>query len=101
MVLVFHESSSDIKYLRLLSYHVEAASNVVEIVDTREMHQSLARSNDSASLASVLSRLGIEYTHLHNAGNDAVYTLQAMVGLAVEKRRMGIEKARAKREGEG
>ncbi len=100
VVLVFHESSSDIKFLRLLSYHVEAATNVIEIVDTREMHQSLARSNDSASLASVLSRLGIDYTHLHNAGNDAVYTLQAMVGLAVEKRRATVEKTRMKKEGE-
>ncbi|KAK4106876.1 hypothetical protein N658DRAFT_414096 [Parathielavia hyrcaniae] len=89
VVLVFHESSSDIKYLRVLSYHVEAAPNVVEVVDTREMHQYMARSNDSASLATVLSSVGIRsFRHLHNAGNDAVYTLQAMVGLAVKMRGM-------------
>ncbi|KAK4123872.1 hypothetical protein N657DRAFT_690525 [Parathielavia appendiculata] len=101
VVLVFHESSSDIKYLRVLSYHVEAARNVVELVDTREMHQYMVRSNDAASLATVLSSVGIEsYRHLHNAGNDAVYTLQAMVGVAVKKRGMSFqekEKGKAKR----
>jgi len=90
-VLVFHESASDIKYLKLLSYDVDQAKNVVEIVDTRQMHQFLIQSNDSASLASVLHYLGISYSNLHNAGNDAVYTLQAMIGLAVKKRLMSLE----------
>jgi hypothetical protein len=64
---------------------------VREVVDTREMHQYLVRSNDSASLATVLNYVGIAYSNLHNAGNDAVYTLQAMVGLAVKKRGMSAE----------
>ncbi|KAK4157964.1 hypothetical protein C8A00DRAFT_29034 [Chaetomidium leptoderma] len=99
VVLVFHESSSDIKYLKSLSYYVEGAQNVIDVADTREMHQYLVRSNNSASLASVLDYLGISYRHLHNAGNDAVYTLQAMVGLAVKKRAMSIENAQKKPEG--
>jgi DNA polymerase III epsilon subunit-like protein len=70
---------------------------VREIIDTREMHQYLVRSNDSASLATVLNYVGIDYRHLHNAGNDAVYTLQAMVGLAVKKLGMSAEE----RGGEG
>ncbi|KAK4237394.1 hypothetical protein C8A03DRAFT_34641 [Achaetomium macrosporum] len=96
VVLVFHEAASDIKYLKLLAYHVEAVRNVLEVVDTRMMHQYLVRSNDSASLASVLNHLSIPYRHLHNAGNDAVYTLQAMVGLAVAKRLKSLEKVAAK-----
>jgi DNA polymerase III alpha subunit (gram-positive type) len=99
VVLVFHESASDIKYLKHLSYYVELARNVVEVVDTREMHQCLVRSNDSASLASVLGYLGISYRYLHNAGNDAVYTLQAMVGLVVKKMGMSVERRREKAEG--
>jgi DNA polymerase III alpha subunit (gram-positive type) len=91
VVLVFHESASDINYLKNLYYSVEEAKNVVEIVDTRQMHQFLIQSNDSASLANVLHYLDISYSNLHNAGNDAVYTLQAMVGLAVKKRLMSIE----------
>jgi DNA polymerase III alpha subunit (gram-positive type) len=93
VVLVFHEAASDIKYMRLLAYYVEAARNVLEVIDTRMMHQYLVRSNDSASLATVLNYLQIPYRHLHNAGNDAVYTLQAMVGLAVAKRLKSPEEA--------
>ncbi|KAL2143364.1 hypothetical protein VTI28DRAFT_10543 [Corynascus sepedonium] len=99
VVLVFHESSSDIKYLRYVSYSVEAAQNVLEVVDTREMHQYLVRSNDSASLASVLDNLGFSYHYLHNAGNDAVYTLQAMVGLAVKKLEATLERRSEQAEG--
>jgi DNA polymerase III epsilon subunit-like protein len=95
VVLVFHESSADVKYLKQLSYHAEDAPNVADVVDTREMHQFLVRSNDSASLASVLGHLGIAHAHLHNAGNDAVYTLQAMIGLAVRKRAMSLENKKA------
>jgi DNA polymerase III alpha subunit (gram-positive type) len=99
VVLVFHESSSDIKYLKYLSYYVEAARNVIDVADTREMHQYLARSNDSASLASVLSYLDYEYRNLHNAGNDAVYTLRAMIGLAVKKMGMSLESRKEKADG--
>jgi DNA polymerase III epsilon subunit-like protein len=100
-VLVFHESSSDIKFLKLLSYYAEDAKNEVDVVDTREMHQCLVRSNDSASLGNVLAYLGIPYRYLHNAGNDAVYTLQAMVALAVKKRAMGLEDRRGKKADDG
>lgn len=82
-----------------MSYSVEAAQNVLEVVDTREMHQYLVRSNDSASLASVLDNLGFSYHYLHNAGNDAVYTLQAMVGLAVKKLEATLKRRSEQAEG--
>ncbi|AEO57615.1 hypothetical protein MYCTH_101870 [Thermothelomyces thermophilus ATCC 42464] len=99
VVLVFHESSSDIKYLKSVSYYVEAARNVIEVIDTRTMHQHLVRSNDSASLANVLGHLGIPCQYLHNAGNDAVYTLQAMIGLAAKKLEASLQRRRDKTEG--
>jgi DNA polymerase III alpha subunit (gram-positive type) len=97
VVLVFHESSADLKYLDTVGYNSDNAENIVEVVDTREMHQYAVRSNNSASLASVLGSLEIQYKHLHNAGNDAVYTLQAMVGLAVKKRLSSLEAACGKK----
>ena len=50
-------------------------------------------------MGNVLAYLGISYRYLHNAGNDAVYTLQAMVALAVKKRVMSLEGRRKKAEG--
>lgn len=99
VVLVFHESSADLKFLATVGYNILAAKNVVEVVDTREMHQYVTRSKDSTSLASVLGSLRISYMHLHNAGNDAVYTLQAMIGLAVKRRLASLEDAGKEPEG--
>lgn len=98
VVLVFHEAPSDIKYLETLGYDIYKARNVIEVVDTRQMHQFVAKRKDAASLASVLDSLDLSYMHLHNAGNDAVYTLRAMIGLAVKRRLQRLEKAR---KGEG
>ncbi|AEO69387.1 uncharacterized protein THITE_2119734 [Thermothielavioides terrestris NRRL 8126] len=99
VVLVFHEASSDIKYLKLVGYHVGDAKNVLEVVDTCKMHQYLIQSNNQSSLGAVLTYLDIPHRHLHNAGNDAVYTLQAMIGLAVKKRQMSLEKTPRKKAG--
>ncbi|KAL2168183.1 hypothetical protein VTG60DRAFT_300 [Thermothelomyces hinnuleus] len=101
VVLVFHESSSDIKYLKSVSYYVEAARNVIEVIDTRAMHQHLVRSNDSASLANVLGHLGIPCQYLHNADNDAVYTLQAMVGFGGQEARGQSSEAEGQGRGVG
>lgn len=100
VVLVFHESSADISYLEKLGYSIYKAKNVAEIADTREMHQFVSRNKDGRSLGSVLDYLGVPSRDLHNAGNDAVYTLRAMIGLAVKKRLMSLEKTGEKADDE-
>jgi DNA polymerase III alpha subunit (gram-positive type) len=92
VVLVFHDSHSDIKYLAHLGYDLYAARNVLEAVDTQEMNKYITRADNSSALGSVLTRLKMASMHLHNAGNDAVYTLQIMIGLAVEKRLLSLAK---------
>ncbi len=91
VVLVFHESSQDVKYLKALGYDIHRLSNVIDLVDTREMHQYITQRQNPTSLGSVLDFLGILSNHLHNAGNDAAFTMRAMIGLAVGKRLMSLE----------
>ncbi|KAK3692528.1 hypothetical protein B0T22DRAFT_435798 [Podospora appendiculata] len=93
VVLVFHDQGQDIKYLNALGYDIEKAENVVEIVDTREMHQYIVRGDNPTSLGSVLVLLDIPCRYLHNAGNDAVYTMQAMISLAIKKRLSRLAKS--------
>lgn len=97
VVLVFHESLADIKFLKAIHYNPYFALNVSEMVDTRELNQYNTRNNNQTSLERVLNRLQIPHSFLHNAGNDAVYTLQSMISLAVERRVKGLEK-RAKKD---
>lgn len=87
LILLFHDSSQDLKYLKALKLDVAKIDNLVEIADTRDMHQYISRAQNPTKLATILSSLGLEYRNLHNAGNDAVYTMQAMIGLTSEKAR--------------
>ncbi|KAK3375320.1 hypothetical protein B0H63DRAFT_482574 [Podospora didyma] len=86
VVLVFHESKEDVKYLRTLGYDISGAKNVIDLADTREMHQYIQRELTSTKLQTILGSLNISCRYLHNAGNDAAYTLRAMIALAVKKR---------------
>lgn len=100
VVLVFHETSSDVKYLEIVGYDIYKNDNLLEIVDTKHMKQSALRSDHATKLESILFQLGLPYGNLHNAGNDAVYTLRAMIGLAVERRVQGLKKLTIKDEEE-
>lgn len=72
----------DVKYLQNMGYNVLNLPPH-EIVDTAELYRFLRRENSSRFLGGVLADLGIAGWNLHNAGNDAVYTLQSMVVIAV------------------
>ncbi len=48
------------------------------------MWRYLKRESNPRSLGSILAELGIIGWNLHNAGNDAVYTLQAMIAIAIK-----------------
>jgi hypothetical protein len=76
-----------LKYLKALKLDVAKIDNLAGIADTRDMHQYIYRAQNPTKLATILNTLGLEYRNLHNAGNDAVYTMQAMIGLTSEKAR--------------
>jgi hypothetical protein len=81
-VLVAHNVEADIKYFQSLGLQPPALAN--DFLDTSNLYQALRRQDRQPSLASVLLDLGIAAKYLHNAGNDARYTLQAMLTMAYE-----------------
>lgn len=85
LVLVGHDTKQDIQYLKQIGYDPNNLSNLIEVMDTVQMYRALMRESDPRSLGYVLADLGITGWYLHNAGNDAVYTLQAMLGIAVKE----------------
>ena len=58
------------------------------------MWRYLKRETNPRNLGSILADLGIIGWNLHNAGNDAVYPLQAMIGIAIKH----IEEKQKKRD---
>ncbi|KAM0436789.1 hypothetical protein ACHAPT_002500 [Fusarium lateritium] len=93
IAIVGHDINQDIKYLKSLGIEVDALANSYPPIDTKDIHQSWTNSTNGRGLSSVLLELGIASKHLHNAGNDAYYTLCAMVGIALEGLRTEDEKS--------
>ena len=82
MVLVGHDMENDLRCLE--SIGVNLTSGVIAHLDTQIAHQAWKKSDSSRSLTAVLNDLDYQPRHLHNAGNDAVWTLRALIGIALE-----------------
>ncbi|KAF5390616.1 hypothetical protein D9757_002705 [Collybiopsis confluens] len=93
--LVFHDANEDIKYLRSsmvevdltgLSYTLPSGSspqNDIFVVDTVDLFGGLqGEGNSSRGLEQVCNQLGLNPEFMHNAGNDAHYTLAACKEMA-------------------
>ncbi|KIK68033.1 hypothetical protein GYMLUDRAFT_36845 [Collybiopsis luxurians FD-317 M1] len=93
--LVFHDSNSDIKYLKSpmievdltgLSYTLPSGPSTgtgTFVVDTADLFGGLqGEGNNSRGLEQVCNQLGLKTEFLHNAGNDAHYTLAACIEMA-------------------
>lgn len=87
VVLVFHDTASDVAFLGKLGIQPEHFKGLLEVVDSRDIYQHREKAPNPTKLGSVLGSLGIPHWHLHNAGNDAVYTMQALIALAVMQRK--------------
>lgn len=104
LILVGHGTTQDIAYLQALGYNPLNLSTLLETLDTAALYRSLQRDPQPKSLGTVLYELGMAGWHLHNAGNDAVYTLQATLAIAVREaarrgsREVGREREEAGRE---
>lgn len=83
IVLVGHNIAADIDYLRRLGSSVYKSPQLRDTIDTTHMWQHVTGDINPRSLDKLLCALEITPWNLHNAGNDAVYTLQAMLGIAV------------------
>lgn len=92
IVLVGHNIEADIKYLGMLGVHLRDIHNLREQVDTSYMYRAFRREVQSRSLGIILADLDVAGWDLHNAGNDATYTLQAMVSIAVRAKQQKQDK---------
>lgn len=86
LIFVGHDPNQDISYLHKLGYNPLNLSNLIEVpIDTKQLHQHWKRDTQGTSLGRILAELDIIGWKLHNGGNDAVYTMQALVALCVRE----------------
>ncbi|KKY16848.1 putative qde-2-interacting protein [Phaeomoniella chlamydospora] len=97
IVLVGHDLMNDVQYLRIigstiLHNDIEGPNGdyirptIIDALDTTLMYKVLIRDTQSRSLGNILVDMGICGWHLHNAGNDARYTLEAFIAIAFRQR---------------
>ncbi|CAG8480659.1 5732_t:CDS:2 [Ambispora gerdemannii] len=76
VVLVGHDINMDVKYLEAMGKHMKDAIATLTRFDTAEMNAArVGKPNDRVSLGRLLDEFKIENYCLHNAGNDAHFTL--------------------------
>ena len=82
IVLVGHNLPADVKYLEELG--VNLSQFITDSIDTADLFKYLRRKFNGTALGNLLLEYGVAARHLHNAGNDAYYTLRVMIVMAVD-----------------
>ncbi|KAK6510328.1 hypothetical protein TWF506_009446 [Arthrobotrys conoides] len=77
-ILIGHDINADIEYLRKLGYDGEL-KDFSMIFDTVEIWKAFANTFDGIGLSRLCNELDISAWNLHNAGNDARYTMEAFL----------------------
>ncbi|KAI2783018.1 hypothetical protein F4815DRAFT_413802 [Daldinia loculata] len=85
VIMVGHAVCQDLSYLKKLGYNIWQAPQFIDEMDTRSMFQHLEKTSNGRGLKTLCESLGMVCRNFHNAGNDATYTLRAMIVIAVRQ----------------
>ena len=80
----------DINYLQKIGVNITNSGSIIDNVDTAEMYRVRTRDPNPKSLGMIIYDFDLVAWHLHNAGNDAVYTMWAMLAICVEVRPISL-----------
>jgi hypothetical protein len=95
IIFLGHDTKQDIAYLRKLGYDPSNLANI-DFQDTVAMWRAVTGESSARGLAHIMYALELESWNTHNAGNDAVYTVHAMIGICIKD----LQKKAAKENGE-
>lgn len=85
LIFLGHDTSGDIQYLQKLGYDATKTENIIEALDTAVMYQVWRRESQPTRLTKILDSFDLDGFYAHNAGNDAVFTVQAMLAICVRE----------------
>jgi hypothetical protein len=85
LIFLGHDTLTDVQYLQQLGFDPLKVPNMLESQDSAAMYRVWRREPQTTKLGRILADFDIPGWHLHNAGNDAVYTVQAMLAICVRE----------------
>ncbi|KAJ5668733.1 hypothetical protein N7462_009803 [Penicillium macrosclerotiorum] len=88
-VVVGHDPHRDLEVLYSRSIVFERLTRpggqfLLEVMNTQKLFQRLRCDVSPRSLGAMLNELNIQADYLHNAGNDARYALEGLIGISLE-----------------
>ncbi|RMZ87189.1 hypothetical protein DV736_g5584, partial [Chaetothyriales sp. CBS 134916] len=66
----------------------QICDRIVECLDTSKLYKGLMQEENIRSLVSIMAEIDRLALHPHNSGNDARYTLEALIGIVIKSRFM-------------
>jgi hypothetical protein len=84
IILLGHDVGQDIDYCHKLGFSVLDRSNLLATLDTKSMYQAYTRDTCPRGLGGIMDVFDVAAWHLHNAGNDAVFTMFALLATCVQ-----------------
>ncbi|TID24366.1 hypothetical protein E2P81_ATG02669 [Venturia nashicola] len=85
IIFVAHDVNSDIQFLRQIGYNPFNLSNLLETLDTAHLYRAHKREYNAKSVGKILRDFNLVGWNLHNAGNDAVYTMWIMLATSIRE----------------
>lgn len=85
VVLVGHNVGQDIDYMHEIGFSILNRGNLLQVLDTSVMFKTYNRESQKTALGKILYHFDITGVRPHNAGNDAVYTLWALLAICVKQ----------------
>jgi hypothetical protein len=95
--LVGHGITSDVHYLKkTIGFDLGSMPSITAIIDTRQLFRSvfMMKTHESTSLKDTMQKLGFRPgRHLHNSGNDAMFTLKVVFHLLRMQHTAAVERS--------
>lgn len=107
VVLVGHALDNELMQMEILGFQPELHARIIAHVDTQNLSDEIRGHRECASLRSLVHQVGMnpkqmyeagalpKARHFHNAGNDAAYTLEVLLLLAVSNHQEAVNASRA------
>lgn len=83
VLFIGHDAEADINFLQKLSFNPLSPNHVLETLDTAHLYRALRRDNSTRSLATIFYDFDMAGFYFHNAGNDAMYTMRALLTIVL------------------
>lgn len=96
VIFVCHGAGDDESFMKTLGFSMSDAQGIEAAVNTQRLVSWFR-----TGLEQLLAATGVQAVNLHNGGNDAAYTLQAMVKAAIFELQSADSVGKLLQEGEG